>query len=821
MPSQFGGLPIDDIESTTGGSRFGGIPLDQTTERPDSAMMGAIKDIGNNTLESLKNTATQTGEAVSEPMNNPSVLDWSQHPVMGPMDAAVRSLGKAGNAVGGAYGAITSPLQGALSASVENSGIIPWAAKEIKENLVPNDPRFTANISPDQQHQLAMQSGSDLTNAAMMGKAGAIGEENAAKAAGLPPASKPYDPMADVWDQLQKQHNNNAPRQGFFASESSDPNIAPIYKGNPKQVLDLARETYDNAEKLGGEIPAQTIQTTVQDLGKNKQIGQQTARGQAFAGDNIVSKTMTDLQEATKDNSPWTIKDANEIDDALRGRIQQARASGDYDGARRLGIIKTALRDTYKTAAANDPQGASGFNEWIKGDKLYSAGMAAQEAQDIIDNGERADVPSTAIKNGFKTFVKNDDNRAGLSAAEWAAAEHAADTGIVTAALKTMGSKLISGVAGGLGGAAGGGFPGAMLGAAAGEAVGFPMRSAATALQKGRGNDFIQQIMQRPVVQEALANKNTPSIPSAKIIPNSAAASLKPMVLPSLQNQPSTPFLNGKYTAKFSPTGSAVFDNGKLIASYNYGDQIVVDPEYQGQGIGKELAFQWHKRNPNEPLPAEMTSESKSLFDKVSERIKNNKGSATVPVAMGGGAAAVASQLLNKPSNNIGDQNLQELHKLQFPEQPQSSLPDVKNFAKAESNNNPNAKNPNSSASGLYQFTNKTWGDMVKKYGKQTGIDLGDKNDPKAQATMASLLAKDNIQSLQNTLGRMPTKGELYTAHVLGAQGASKLIQANPNQEAIMLFPRQVFDANRNLFFSGKTPRTVADVRNILEKKVA
>ena len=145
----------------------------------------------------------------------------------------------------------------------------------------------------------------------------------------------------------------------------------------------------------------------------------------------------------------------------------------------------------------------------------------------------------------------------------------------------------------------------------------------------------------------------------------------------------------------------------------------------------------------------------------------------------------------------------------------------AKAFAKAESNNNPNAKNSQSSASGLYQFTNKTWADMVNKYGQQTGIKLSDKNDPKAQQVMVKLLAQDNIQSLQKTIGRMPTLGEVYAAHVFGAGGAAKLINANPNKEAIMLFPRKVLDANRSIFFHGKQPRTVAEVSQILNKKVA
>lgn len=152
---------------------------------------------------------------------------------------------------------------------------------------------------------------------------------------------------------------------------------------------------------------------------------------------------------------------------------------------------------------------------------------------------------------------------------------------------------------------------------------------------------------------------------------------------------------------------------------------------------------------------------------------------------------------------------------------PANGLPDISSFEKAESGGNPNAKNPNSSASGLLQFTNKTWANMVAKYGQDTGINLSNKSSPQAQRVMAALLARDNAQSLQKTIGRMPDKGELYMAHVLGASGAAKLINADPNKEGILLFPRQVFDANHNIFFNQGRPRTAGEVYQILANKVA
>lgn len=140
----------------------------------------------------------------------------------------------------------------------------------------------------------------------------------------------------------------------------------------------------------------------------------------------------------------------------------------------------------------------------------------------------------------------------------------------------------------------------------------------------------------------------------------------------------------------------------------------------------------------------------------------------------------------------------------------------------AESAGNPNAKNPNSTASGPYQFVNKTWQDMVSKYGKQTGITLADKANPQAQEIMANYLLNDNAKALQASLGRQPTTGELYMAHVLGADGAKDLISAyGTGRPANTLFPASVIKANRNIFMQGTRPRTVEEVYKLIESKVA
>lgn len=95
-------------------------------------------------------------------------------------------------------------------------------------------------------------------------------------------------------------------------------------------------------------------------------------------------------------------------------------------------------------------------------------------------------------------------------------------------------------------------------------------------------------------------------------------------------------------------------------------------------------------------------------------------------------------------------------------------------IAQIESSGNPMAKNPKSSAGGLFQFIDST----AKQYG------LSDKFDPAASADAGARLARDNAAHLRNVLGREPTPGELYLAHQQGAGGAAKLLR-DPNARAI------------------------------------
>ena len=164
--------------------------------------------------------------------------------------------------------------------------------------------------------------------------------------------------------------------------------------------------------------------------------------------------------------------------------------------------------------------------------------------------------------------------------------------------------------------------------------------------------------------------------------------------------------------------------------------------------------------------------------------------------------------------------------------------------AKIESSLNPTARAGTSSAAGLYQFTRGTWLSTLDRHGASHGLDwagaaidggrvsdpamhaqiMAMRFDPNASALMAAELANDNRQALAGTLGREPDAAELYMAHFLGADGASRFLsalQSDPGQSAASILPAAA-SANRGIFFeSGGAPRSVAGVMELMRGKVA
>lgn len=112
---------------------------------------------------------------------------------------------------------------------------------------------------------------------------------------------------------------------------------------------------------------------------------------------------------------------------------------------------------------------------------------------------------------------------------------------------------------------------------------------------------------------------------SPKITKNSNASDLKPIQLNTLKEIEPQPFMGGKYELKMNEDGAVVLDKGKPIASYNFGNTLVVDKAHRKSGIAQELVYEWRTTYPA-PAKADMrTKASQDIQEKVWDRIQREK----------------------------------------------------------------------------------------------------------------------------------------------------------------------------------------------------
>jgi hypothetical protein len=151
--------------------------------------------------------------------------------------------------------------------------------------------------------------------------------------------------------------------------------------------------------------------------------------------------------------------------------------------------------------------------------------------------------------------------------------------------------------------------------------------------------------------------------------------------------------------------------------------------------------------------------------------------------------------------------------------------------AAQESGFRADAKARTSSASGLYQFVEGTWLDLVRRHGAEHGIAadapraelLALREDPALAASMAAEYARENKGTLEAALGREAGRGELALAHFLGPGGAIRFLQgldANADTAAATLLPAAA-SANRAVFYgSDGAPRSLGEIWRDFSRRI-
>ena len=130
----------------------------------------------------------------------------------------------------------------------------------------------------------------------------------------------------------------------------------------------------------------------------------------------------------------------------------------------------------------------------------------------------------------------------------------------------------------------------------------------------------------------------------------------------------------------------------------------------------------------------------------------------------------------------------------------------VLSIAGSESTLSNEAKNPRSSARGLFQVTDQSWKDA-----KGNPKLRGDVNE---NIRVGTDIIASNRDIFVKKFNREPSAKELYTMHFLGSKDASKVFAADPNQAMNALVPEKVIKANPFL-----KKMNVADFIAFAEKK--
>lgn len=136
-----------------------------------------------------------------------------------------------------------------------------------------------------------------------------------------------------------------------------------------------------------------------------------------------------------------------------------------------------------------------------------------------------------------------------------------------------------------------------------------------------------------------------------------------------------------------------------------------------------------------------------------------------------------------------------------------AEMPD--RIAQAESGGSATARNPNSSATGKFQFIRSTWLENVKKHrpdvagGKSDDEIWALATDEGLQDEIEGHFRASNIKVLASN-GHEADAGNVYLAHFMGASGALKALSASPDAPISKVMGRKAIEANAEVSFNGK-----------------
>lgn len=205
---------------------------------------------------------------------------------------------------------------------------------------------------------------------------------------------------------------------------------------------------------------------------------------------------------------------------------------------------------------------------------------------------------------------------------------------------------------------------------------------------------------------------------------------------------------------------------------------------------------------------SELPATAKSELDILNERIEKFKKSLGVNLGDKANAEEIPPELMKQleqtnidTGEEVPPEMLQQLEQLQMeinPVTPETRVtPDTMDIIKKiESNGEWDAQNPNSSAAGLYQFTEGTWKDLMDRHPELGLTEDGRVSADTTQQEIAmEFFTNENIARLERN-GLEGSIENVYAAHFLGGAGAVEVLSSDDSSKLQDIVGKSVMRSN-------------------------
>ena len=347
----------------------------------------------------------------------------------------------------------------------------------------------------------------------------------------------------------------------------------------------------------------------------------------------------------------------------------------------------------------------------------------------------------------------------------------------------------------------------------------------------------------------ATASSPGPILNSSKVVPKAKANTI-PVTLAKPTNNPKpTPKTNTGWGLKF-PVGNSLVSNFSNTSNYSdidLGNSFTNSNSDTDYSIG---ANDWDNKYPSSTSTYGSNFAASNLSSALTSNFANSNSSLLINnfsdnsgrASIGNAISEKASSIKNSVSNKIHGTNVAQGGNYASAPKSQGAgyaanreliayaaqasgvpLDLMLQVAAVESDFRPKAGAGTSSAKGLFQFIDGTWGDMKRKYGKKFGIpNNAHQYDPVANALLGGAFLRENSEGI-TTIKDNASSTDLYLAHFLGLGGAKRFLRGlndNPEQDARNLVKSNVPGANKSIFFDNGKPRSARGVYEDLARRV-